>query len=105
DPAAALLPDHELRRRARHEERAAEVDFHDMVPVLVLHADEETVANDAAVVDEDVDAAEPLLGCIDQALGVLAACVVGGDAENPTPRRLHFLRDGLKPGPIPPHDY
>src|SRR2546427_7491692 len=25
-PAAAFLPDHELRRRTRHEERAAEVD-------------------------------------------------------------------------------
>src|SRR2546427_11868331 len=45
-PAAAFLPDHELRRRTRHEERAAEVDVHDEVPVLVLHAHEEAVADD-----------------------------------------------------------
>src|SRR5438876_3305526 len=104
-PAAALPPDHELRRRARHEERAAEVDFHDAVPVRVLHADEEVVADDTGIVDEDVHAAEPLLGRVDEALGVLADRGVGDDAEDRAALRLQLLRGALEPVRIAARDY
>src|SRR5439155_23599458 len=41
------------------------------VPLLLGHVDEHPVAQDAGVVDEDVEAAKALHGRVDQALGTL----------------------------------
>lgn len=56
---------------------ALDVDLHDQVPVQVLHVLEADVAQDAGVVDEDVDAAESLDGRVDDLVSVLDAVVVG----------------------------
>jgi hypothetical protein len=53
------------------------VHLDDQVPVLVLEVLEGNVAQDAGVVDEDVDAAKGLDGGLDDALAVLDAVVVG----------------------------
>ena len=60
DAPAALLSDHRLAHRPRHQERAAEVHLHHAVPVLVRHPHEQLVARHAGVVDEDVDPSEVL---------------------------------------------
>lgn len=56
---------------------ARDVDLHDEVPVLVLEVLEGNVAQDAGIVDEDVDAAKGLDGGLDDALAELDAVVVG----------------------------
>ena len=56
---------------------ALDVDLVDEVPVLVGHVLEADVAQDACVVEEDVDAAESRDGGLDDALAVLDAVVVG----------------------------
>jgi hypothetical protein len=53
------------------------VDLDDEVPVGILHVLEARVAEDACVVDEDVDAAKGLDGRVDDALAELDAVVVG----------------------------
>jgi hypothetical protein len=53
------------------------VDLEDEVPVLVLHVLEADIAQDAGVVDEDIDAAESLDGRLDDAVAILDAVVVG----------------------------
>src|SRR6476469_3638941 len=58
DDAAELRVDHVLLRRAGHEERAAQVDVHDGVPVVGGHLEEHVAAADAGVVDEDRRGAE-----------------------------------------------
>jgi hypothetical protein len=53
------------------------VDLEDQVPVLVLHVLEADVAQDAGVVDQDVDAPKGLDGRLDDLVAVLDAVVVG----------------------------
>ena len=61
DDAAEALPHHALQRRARQAEGRLEVDAHDHLPVLVLHAHGEPVARQPGIVDEDVEPAhQPL---------------------------------------------
>ena len=56
DAPRALLH-HRAHRGFRHQERAAQVQVDDRVPVLGAHPHEQVVARDARVVDEDVDPA------------------------------------------------
>lgn len=76
DPAVLLLA--EVRPGGtRALVGAGDVHLDDQVPVLVLEVLEGNVAQDAGVVDEDVDAAKGLDGRLDDALAVLDAVVVG----------------------------
>ena len=52
-------------------EVALQVDAHDVVPLGLGHVDEHAVAQDAGVVDEDVEVAERLDRRVDEALGAL----------------------------------
>ena len=57
DPAESLLA-HEDGGGLGGREVALEVDGDDLVPLLLAHVEDHAVAEDAGVVDEDVDAAE-----------------------------------------------
>ena len=57
DPAPAALA-HAGEGRLGHVEAPAEVDAHDIVPVLEAHLVERAVAGDPGVVDDDVDGTE-----------------------------------------------
>ena len=66
DAPAAALRDDLLREDLRAEERALEVHRDDGVPHGLVHLEEALVAEDAGVVDEDVDAAEGVDGGLDE---------------------------------------
>jgi hypothetical protein len=53
------------------------MDSHDQVPVLVLHVFEADIPQDTSVVEQHVDAAIVLDGCLDDLLAVCDAVVVG----------------------------
>src|SRR5215213_2646855 len=55
---AVLLLDEVLLSSLGHQERTLEVHAHDQVPVLLGHLEEQVVASDPRVVDEDVDPAQ-----------------------------------------------
>jgi hypothetical protein len=57
-----------LLGRPGHQERAAQVHADDQVPVVVGHLEQQVVAGDAGVVDQDVDAAELLDDPVDRGL-------------------------------------
>ena len=54
-----------------------DVDLEDQVPILILHVLEADISEDSGIVDEDVDAAERLDGCVDDLVAVLDRIVVG----------------------------
>ena len=58
DDAAVALLSHEDGGGLDRREVALEVDGEDLVPLLLAHVEDHAVAQDAGVVDEDVDAAE-----------------------------------------------
>src|SRR3990170_3836462 len=68
-PAAALY--HVRQRRVRAVEYAAQVGRDHLLPLLDTHPADGTVAVDAGVVDQDVDAAELLDRGVDHALDVI----------------------------------
>ena len=77
DPAVALLA-HHRPRRVGDPERAEHVHLVDEVPVGLGHLGEGDVAEDAGVVDDDVDPAEGVDGGLDDR-GALGDRVVVGD--------------------------
>lgn len=54
-----------------------DVDSVDQVPVRLLHVLEADVAQDAGIVDEDIDATEGVDSCLDNGLSVLYRVIVG----------------------------
>ena len=72
-----------------------QVDRHDRVPAGGVHVDQQLVAGDAGVVDDDVDPAVPLPQVLDQPL----RRVVGGDVE--LQRRPADLVGDVRPAPRP----
>jgi hypothetical protein len=54
-----------------------DVDSVDQIPVRLLHILEADIAQDAGIVDEDIDAAEGVDGCLDDGFPVLDRVVVG----------------------------
>jgi hypothetical protein len=54
-----------------------DVDSVDQIPVRLLHILEADIAQDAGIVDEDIDAAEGVDGCLDDGFSVLDRVVVG----------------------------
>src|SRR5207244_335593 len=105
DAPAALLPHHQLARRPRHQEGALEIRLDHPVPVLVLHANEESVASDAGVVDEDVEPAEPLLGGLHQTVGVFALDGIGHHAVHRSAALFELLGRALHPVGIAARHY
>ena len=89
----------------RHQEHAAQVDVQHLVPVVVLHPDQQLIPRDAGVVDQHVDPPEALLRRLDEALAVLALGRVGGDAERRSSERLQFLDGRVQPAGVAPRDY
>jgi len=51
--------------------------LHDQVPVVILHILKADVAQDAGIVDEDIDPPKVLNGSLDDGFTVLDAVVVG----------------------------
>ena len=49
----------------------SDVDFHDQVPVGVLHVLEADISEDAGIVDQNVDSAKGLDGCVDDLFTIL----------------------------------
>src|SRR5436190_12941827 len=76
-----------VRDRARHVERAVQVHVDHVVPIRPAHAVEDTVAEDAGVVDENVDVPKGIDRRLHDRLGILGL----GDRE----RRYDGLAAGL----------
>jgi hypothetical protein len=53
------------------------MDSHDQVPVLVLHVLEADIPQDTGIVEQHIDAAIVLDGCLDDLLAICDAVVVG----------------------------
>src|SRR5439155_1101006 len=81
---------------ARHAKCAPQVGLHHAVPVVVLHPHEKTVARDAGVVHEDVEASEALLRRVDESVAVLAARRIGDDGGDRDARRFEVLGGALE---------
>src|SRR5262250_486236 len=105
DDAAALLPHHGLGRRPGHQEHAAKVRVHDLIPVVVLHAHQELVARHAGIVDQHVDASEPLLGRLHQPIAVFALRLIRGYRQRGAAHGLDLSGGGLEPGRVAARDY
>jgi hypothetical protein len=54
-----------------------DVDSVDQIPVRLLHVLEADIAQNAGIVDEDIDATESVDGCLDDGFSVLDRVVVG----------------------------
>jgi hypothetical protein len=54
-----------------------DVDSVNQIPVRLLHVLEADIAQDAGIVDEDIDATEGVDGCLDDGFSVLDRVVVG----------------------------
>lgn len=54
-----------------------DVNLHHQVPVLIFHVLEADVAQDAGVVDEDIDSAKGLDGSLDNLVAILDRIIVG----------------------------
>src|SRR5690606_33866881 len=83
DDAAPAAFDHAGETGLGHVETAAQVDAHDVVPIVIAHPGEGAVAGDAGIVDDDIDRADL---CRDAGAAVEAGLMVadvpfiGGDA-------------------------
>ena len=53
------------------------MDLEDQIPIRLLHVLEADIAQDAGVVDEDVDAAKSIDGSLDNGFAILDRVVVG----------------------------
>jgi hypothetical protein len=53
------------------------MDFHNQVPIFILHVLEANVSEDARIVDENIYAPERLDGSLDNCVAVLDTVVVG----------------------------
>jgi hypothetical protein len=54
-----------------------DVHLHDQIPVGILHVLEANVSEDSRIVDQDVDSAKGLDGCVDDLVAILDRVVVG----------------------------
>ena len=79
-------------------EVAAQVDADHVVPLALGHVDDEAVAQDAGVVDEDVDAAEGLDRRVDQRAGSFPVGDVAARRRSPLRRRRGSRRRPPRPG-------
>lgn len=53
------------------------VNIHYQVPILILHVLEADIAQDACIVDEDIDSTKVLDSCLDDLLAIGDAVIVG----------------------------
>ena len=89
DHRAGVLLAEMRRAGAAHVERAVQMHLDDVGPVRPAHAVEDLVAQDAGVVDQDVDAAEGIERGLDDLVGVLRL----GDRERRGDRLAARLLD------------
>ena len=80
------LCDHGSRRRAADQERAVEVDGHELAPRIEAGLEERRRAVDAGVADHDVQPAMPIERGRDQPLDIRLHRDVAGDQADPRPR-------------------
>lgn len=53
------------------------MDRHNEIPIRILHILERDISQNTGIVEEDIDAAEALNGCLDDSVSVLNTVVVG----------------------------
>ena len=94
DPAVALLA-HLDPRRAGHVERPPQVDVDDGVEQLRRHVVERLVAQDAGVVDDDVDPSEGVDGRLDDGLATLGRGHAAGVGDRDAAEVVDLLGGGL----------
>ena len=70
DAATATAADHRLGCELREEERAFEVGVNRLIPHLFTYPNEQTRWEDSGVIDQDVDASEPLHRLVDHFLRI-----------------------------------
>lgn len=68
----------------------------DQIPILVLHVLERDISQDTGIVDENIDAAKILDGCVDNCLSVLHAVVVGDGLSAGLANFFNYNIGGLK---------
>ena len=86
DPAVALLH-HVPLGRAAHEERAAQVHAEHHVPVVLGHLEQQVVADDPGVVDQDRGRAEFGGDLADRGLHLVGLADVGAHGDRAAARR------------------
>ncbi len=93
---------------ARRREVALQVDAQHRVPLVLLHVHEHAVAQDARVVDEDVQPAEAIDGLLDHAPGAAEVRDVLAVRDRLAAERLDLaddvVRRALDPCPRPASD-
>ena len=95
DDATPARLGHVALHGARHEEGTAQVDAHHRVPVDGGHLEEQVVADDAGVVDQDGRLAQLGGDSLDRGLDRLLVGDVDADRECPTAGLLDLRHDGL----------
>jgi hypothetical protein len=84
DDAAPAAFDHAAERRLGHVEASAKVDAHHIMPVVIAHARERSVARDSGVVNDDVDRPDlggDLCAAIEARLMIADIPFIGPDAR------------------------
>ena len=76
-------------------EDSAEVDFHDLDPVVGVHLAQEPVPGDPGVVDDHVKTTQFVDGPLDQVLGLVVFGDVSLDGHGPPPARRYLRYDLL----------
>lgn len=66
------------------------MDSIDQIPILILHILESNIAQDAGIVNQDVDATKALDRRIDDAVSILDAVVVGDGLSTRFSDLLHY---------------
>ena len=82
-------------RQFHEQERRAQIGRHDRIPFLFGHVGEHPIAQDAGVVDEDVEVAELGDRRVDEALGTLPARHVVGVGDRMASQRTDLGSDLL----------
>ena len=96
DAAAALL-DHDRQHVTQAAHVAHELELQALLPVVLGQMLDHAAGRGAGIVDHDVDAAERLVGLLDEVLGVVVLAQIGGDRHDLAAGRLgDLLRGGFE---------
>lgn len=72
------------------------MNFVDQIPILILHVLEADITEDTGVVDENIDPAEVLDGCLNDGFTVLNAVVVGYRLATSRSNLLNYYISSLR---------
>jgi hypothetical protein len=95
DDASPSLAQHRLEGSTRCHKGAPQVDLQHPIPVLVLHAQQQGIARNAGVVDEDIESFPAFQQRFDGFFDGAGVCHIGGDGDGFTARFLNLLGDLL----------